>query len=360
MRNRLPRRSSTGAGRATLPLALAILTAALPLAAATNTVDDVVRTVRDAIQEQQSDGDLARALRRLGLKVRLDNRTAEELESAAPGPKSIAELERLREITRDMPLPAVLPWFDSPPAPKPDELRGAIEEARGRALAYTASLPDFICNESVRRYESTTGKGNWALKDTLTLQLTYFGHLESYKLTAMNGHKTELTYEAAGGVMSKGEFGSMLLEVFSPGSRTVFGWSNWTTLLHRPAYVLSFSIAPWNSRYYLMVRQYGQGSVSTVGGEHGLVYIDRETKEVLRLDCEADSLPDSFPVVAASRVLDYGRIDVGGRSFLLPLRAGVRMISRDNHPQSRNEVEFIGYRKFTGESSISFGDAEQR
>ena len=181
----------------------------------------MVRTVRDAIQEQQSDGDLARALRRLGLKVRLDNRTAEELESAAPGPKSIAELERLREITRDMPLPAVLPWFDSPPAPKPDELRGAIEEARGRALAYTASLPDFICNESVRRYESTTGKGNWALKDTLTLQLTYFGHVESYKLTAMNGRKTELTYEAAGGVMSKGEFGSMLLEVFSPGSRTV-------------------------------------------------------------------------------------------------------------------------------------------
>jgi len=343
--------------RAALPLALAILTAAFPLAAATSTLDDVVRLVRDAVQQQQSDGDLARALRRLNLKTRLDNRTAEEMESLAPGPKSIAELERLRDITRDLPPPAELPQFPSPPKPSPEDLRAVIAEARVKALAYTANLPDFICTETVRRYESTSGKGNWTLSDTLTLQLTYFGHLENYKLTAMNGRKTELTYEAAGGVMSKGEFGSMLLEVFSPDSHTQFAWSNWTTLLHRPAYVLSFNIAVWNSRYYLMVGQYGSGSVSTVAGEHGLVYIDRETKEVLRLDCEADSLPANFPVVAATRVLDYGPVEVGGRPFLLPLRADVRMMSRDNHPPSRNEVEFTGYRKFTGESEISFGDS---
>jgi hypothetical protein len=341
--------------RPTLPLALAILRAAFPLAA-TNTVDDVVRTVRDAIQRQQSDGELARELRRLSLKTRLDNRTAEELESEAAGPKSIAELERLRDITRDMPLPAAPPRFDSPPAPEPDELNGVIEEARRKALTYTASLPDFICAESVRRYESANGKGNWTLNDTLTLQLTYFGHLENYKLTAVNGRKTELTYEAVGGVMSKGEFGSMLLEVFSPDSHTAFAWSNWTTLLHRPAYVLSFRIAVWNSRYHLMVGQYGAGSVSTVAGEHGLVYIDRETKEVLRLDCEADSLPDSFPLAGATRVLDYGTVEVGGRGFLLPLRADVRMMPRDNHLPARNVVEFTGYRKFTGESAISFGD----
>ena len=342
--------------RAAWPLALAILTAAPPPATAADPVDDVVRAVREAVQQKHSDGDLARALRRLSLKTRLDNRTAEEMESLAPGPKSIAELERLRETTRDLPLPAVRPQFDSPPPPTPDELLSVIEEARRKALAYTAGLPDFICEETVHRYESATGKDNWALKDTLTLQLSYFGHLENYKLTAMNGHKTELTYEAAGGMMSKGEFGSMLLEVFLPDSQTAFRWSNWTTLRKRPAYAISFRIEARNSRYYLMVGEYGKGSVSTVAGEHGLAYIDRETKEVLRLDCEADSLPDSFPVAGASRVLDYGATEVGGLSFVLPLRADVRMIPRDNHPLSRNVVEFTGYRKFTGESAISFGD----
>ena len=342
--------------RAAWPLALAILTAAPPPATAADPVDDVVRAVREAVQQKHSDGDLARALRRLSLKTRLDNRTAEEMESLAPGPKSIAELERLRETTRDLPLPAVRPQFDSPPPPTPDELLSVIEEARRKALAYTAGLPDFICEETVHRYESATGKDNWALKDTLTLQLSYFGHLENYKLTAMNGHKTELTYEAAGGMMSKGEFGSMLLEVFSADSRAAFAWSNWTTLRHRPAYVVSFSIAVWNSLYYLMVGQRGTGSVSTVAGEHGLVYIDRETQEVLRVDSEADSLPDGFPLGGATRVLDYGTVEVGGRSFLLPLRADLRMMPRDTAPQARNEVMFTGYRKFTGESAISFGD----
>jgi hypothetical protein len=342
--------------RAARPFVLAILTAVPVPAAAANSVDDAVRLVREALQRQLRDGDLARALRRLKLNARLDNRTAEELESQAPGPKSIAELEWLREVSRDRPLPETLPRFDSPPAPTPDELRGVIEEARVKALAYTASLPDFICTETVRRYESATGKANWALKDSLTLQLTYFGHAESYKLTAIDGHKTELSYEAVGGVMSKGEFGSMLLEAFSPDSLTAFGWSNWTTLRKRPAYVVSFRIEARNSRYFLLVGQYGQGSVSIVAAEHGLVYIDRETKEVLRLDCEADSLPESFPLVGATRVLDYGTTEVGGRGFLLPLRADVRMMPRDNRPLARNVVEFSGYRKFAGESAISFGD----
>jgi hypothetical protein len=58
----------------------------------------------------------------------------------------------------------------------------------------------------------------------------------------------------------------------------------------------------------------------------------------------------------ATRSLDYGPADVGGRSFLLPLRADVRMAPR-YYPSTRNEVEFTGYRKFTGESSITFEDS---
>jgi hypothetical protein len=343
--------------RATLPLALAILAPAVALAGVVNSLEDVVRTVRDANRLQRSDNELAKALRKLNLNVKLDNRTAEELESEISGPRSTAELENLREITRDMPLPAVLPWFASPLPPKADELRAIFGEALRKALVYTANLPDFICTETVRRYESTIGRGGWALKDTLTLQLTYFEHQENYKLNAVNGRKTMLTYDEAGGAVSKGEFGTMLYSVFAPETKTEFRWSNWTTLRKRPAYVLSFRIEAANSHYHLMVGQYGWNQISTVPSEHGLVYIDRETKEVLRLECIADTLPDSFPLAGATRTLDYGSAEVGGRSFLLPLHFEMRMRPRSRYPQTRNEVDFTGYRKFAGESTISFGDA---
>lgn len=340
-----------------MPAALAILLAAFPLAAATNTVDEAVRLVRDALQQRQGDGDLARALHRLNLGLKLDNRTAEELESLAPGPESIAELERLRELSRGKPLPKAPPEFASPPAPTMGELRDVLGQARRKAFDYTASLPDFICTETVRRYEENLSWGRSTALDTLTLQLTYFEHQEKYKLTAVNGRDTRLSYERVGGAWSRGEFGSMLLDVFSPASHTEFKWSNWTTLRHRVACVLSFQIDARHSRYHLSVLPERSPGASAIVGEHGLVYIDRETKNVLRMDSEADSIPSSFPLAANSRALDYGLAEVGGRGFLLPLRAEVRMTLRSRPLQERNELDFGDYRKFTGESKISFGDS---
>jgi hypothetical protein len=334
-------------------LVVAILTAGF---AATNSLDDLVRAVRDGNQQQQTDEQMAHSLHRLNLNVKLDNRTAEELESLVPGPKSIAELERQRDITQEMPAPAATPSFPTPPDPGMDELHEVLAAARGKALAYTVGLPDFICTETVRRYEAGLGKGTWAIRDTLTLQLTYFEHEENYKLTAMNGHKTGLTYDQVGGASSKGEFGSMLLSIFSPDSRTTFAFSNWTTLRKRPSYVFAYRIELRNSNYHLTVGTYGGGFVSTVSGEHGLIYIDRETRDVMRLDCQSDSIPDDFPLKASNRTLDYGLVDVGGRSFLLPTHAEVFMIPRLSSLRTRNEVEFTDYRKFTGQSTISFGD----
>ena len=130
--------------RATLPLALAILAPAVALAGVVNSLEDVVRTVREANRLQRTDSELAKSLRKLNLNVKLDNRTAEELESEMSGPRSIAELENLREITRDMPLPAVLPWFASPLPPNADELRAIFGVVLRKTLVYTANLPDFI------------------------------------------------------------------------------------------------------------------------------------------------------------------------------------------------------------------------
>jgi len=102
-------------GRSELALALAVFAAAALFGAAANSVDDVVNTVRDGLENNRTDQQVARALHHLNLKFRLDNRTAEELESIAPGPKSIAELERLLDVSSDLPLPAASPVFPSPP-----------------------------------------------------------------------------------------------------------------------------------------------------------------------------------------------------------------------------------------------------
>jgi hypothetical protein len=101
---------------------------------------------------------------------------------------------------------------------------------------------------------------------------------------------------------------------------------------------------------------YGQGvdAETASAGAAGQVYIDPETHAVLRLTRTATDLPGDFPVILASSQLDYDYGEVGGKRFFLPTHATVRIDTR--FVRTRNHVEFSNYRKFAGESTITFGD----
>ena len=71
-----------------------------------------------------------------------------------------------------------------------------------------------------------------------------------------------------------------------------------------------------------------------------------------RLTLDAEDIPPSFPVQQARTVLDYDFSTIGDRSYLLPLRAEVRM--RSDKLLTKNDVEFRMYRKFSAEASVKF------
>ena len=257
----------------------------------------------------------------------------------------------LRDASAGLKMPAGPLLFTAPPQPTMDELRGVLSKAREMALEYNKSLPDFICTQVVKRFDR--GATSWRLGDTLQIRLSYFGQKEDYKLLSVNGRTTYLGYDSIGGALSKGEFGSMLVMVFDPKSRAQFHWSNWTRLRKRTAYVLSFNIRKENSVFHLdYQRGRGQGRFSTVPGQRGFIWIDRETNRIVRVYAEAYDIPPKFPVVSSSSLLDYETTTIGASEYLLPLRADVRIASRE--VTSRNLVEFKDYRKFGSETTISF------
>src|SRR5438132_646371 len=72
-------------------------------AQSTATVAEIISIVRNAIAKGESDGALAKNLHKLKSVEKLNNHTVEELESAGAGPKSVAELERLRDASAALP-----------------------------------------------------------------------------------------------------------------------------------------------------------------------------------------------------------------------------------------------------------------
>jgi hypothetical protein len=274
----------------------------------------------------------------------------EELDSEGAGPKTVAELERLRDASTDLAAPAERLPFAVSVRPDVEEQRTIINAAQNIAGNYGKSLPDFICTEIIRRFDNA--RGAMVLVDTLEIKLSYFDHKEDYRLLTINGRPTVRPFEALGGAKSQGEFGTLLLSIFNGDSKTRFIWDHWTTLRKRPARVFAFRILAENSNYHLMFGQNAAfGKTDAVVGQHGFIYIDRDTSQILRIVAMADP-PPKYPVQQSEVVLDYDFRPVGGKQFLLPVRAEVRMTARDF--RIRNLIEFNGYRKFSGESTITF------
>lgn len=351
-----------------LPIVV-LVCAILPVRAADVTPNDLAAVVRAGIKNHTPDKLLARSIHKITLSQKMSLRFLEELESEGAGPETLAALDLLLDASKKKPDPDKPPPFESPARPDVEQQKSFFHLIDVNAMHYAAALPDFICTQTVRRYQLTPamppgaerrrgqaqqvmGAGSWIPTDVLTVKLSYFENQEKYELILVNGHKAKESYENAGGAISEGDFGSTLLEIFAPETGTKFQWDHWTHLRKRLTRVYSFRTSRDRSHYKIGIGA-GQGHArSVVVGRRGFIYADDATQMVMRIVSEAVEIPLGFPVIAQNTILDYDYAAVGDKQFLLPLRADERMFSPQI--QFKNVVEFRDYRKFNGESTISF------
>ena len=319
------------------------------------TVNQAIALVRAGLAAKQDDKQTAKALGKLVMGERLEPIVVEHLESEGAGPRTLEELEQLADATARLAPPTPPPAFPQPPIPSREEMTAAIHHARVYALSYEASLPNFLCNENIVRYEDMRGNGAWEKRDTLGLRLSYEEQEENDKLVTLNGRPTSLPLSAVAGARTSGEFGAMMIQILDPTSRGKFRWDHWTLLRNRPTQVYSYRVDAGDSHYKLVFGM-GYEHQETVAAMEGMLYLDGETLDIVRVANHATEIELSFPVRQAETRLDYALQDVGGKRYVLPLHAETRLGTAAIH--TRNLMDFSGYRKFEGESTITFDDAE--
>jgi hypothetical protein len=338
---------------------LILFTAAL-LTAATEmsmTVGQLQMFIHSAVELKQPDKQVAEYLRHVKLQSRLDDRTIEDLQSIGAGPKTVAALRELSEASANLPAPPPPPppppAYVPPPPPSSIEQAKIIDEAREYALNYTKQLPNFLCVQVTRRDVDPSGTGNnWYHQDTVTARLSYNG-VENYEVVLHNDQPvTNVSMrqfaKQFGGTSSEGEFGSMMQEIFDPGTHTDFGWDHWGKLRGRKTYVFAYDVQQEYSKY----RVEADEKLSVVPAYRGLVYIDEDTKMVLKIIMKPYNLPISFPIHDITSTLDYDFASIGDHQYMLPLKSV--LTSHRDRLVSRNDIEFRLYRKFGTESTIKF------
>ncbi len=236
------------------------------------------------------------------------------------------------------------------PALSADQVSGIVASARKRALDYTTSLPNFICVEATNRSVDQSGKGIWKHRDSIAELLTYRDRQESRTTLEVNGKRSSLKRADLNSSwpISVGEFGALLKLVFSPSSKTQFEWKEAATLGDGTGtvHVLSYRVAQENATIDL-----SEGNDSIGVGFHGLVYIDGATGGIRRITLEADGLPRTFSMHAASMTVDYDYVAISGRDYLLPVRSTVSL-QRGRRQMELNEIAFRNYRRFASRAKI--------
>ena len=104
-------------------------------------------------------------------------------------------------------------------------------------------------------------------------------------------------------------------------------------------------------------------TISNAGGSakvayRGSFWADSETHELLRLTVVAQDIPPSLGVTEAVNEIDYQRVNLDGANFVTPGLAKLKMLLGWG-AESVNETEFLDYKDFTAESTLSFDDGTE-
>ncbi len=337
-------------------LAIVSLLLTVPAAAQKLSVDAVVKMVRSSIELGHKDKKVAKYLENVQLTEKLSVSVIEDLQGYGAGPRTLEALHLLREQSANLTKaePVVDSRLPPMPPPSPEEQERVIEEAREYAMSYVEQLPDFICTQVTRRYADPTGMEFWRKLDTVTAKVTYFDQKEDYKVILINNRPVNMdSIHDVGGSTSSGEFGSMMKELFSPETDAIFQWERWGKLRGRLCHVYNYFVPAERSKWTISFEK----TMSTVPAYRGLVYVDKDTLTVSRIELNAVNIDPSFPIQEASTVLDYDLIEISGNEFMLPLKFKMNM--RQGRLMTKNEVEFRLYNKYSADAVIDFNVPEE-
>jgi hypothetical protein len=227
-----------------------------------------------------------------------------------------------------------------------------IEQAREAAAEYDSTLPNFICDQLTRRNVSNTLKPNWRYKDRVEVELIYVEGKEDYRNVRLNGRPLKKGSPEDSGTWSSGEFGTILVDIFSPSTNANFVYRGESNAAGLSAKLYDFSVrqpnSHWQIRYGRVVKPAYKGSV----------WIDSKTGRALRIEMNTKQLPRDYEVDDVEVVVDYGWVLISGQKYLLPVKSENLACFRGTFDCTMNEIEFRNYRKFTAESQVLQVDSD--
>lgn len=249
---------------------------------------------------------------------------------------------------------------EQPPGRRLPEAEALVEKAREAAFDFVENLPNFICDQVTKRYESKTIKPVWKYRDRVEVELMFANGKEDYRNVRLNGKVLKKGSPEDSGQWSTGEFGTVLADLFDPRTHTNFKPRGDSTASGMKAKEYAFSVNQVDSHWTIRMAYAVKPAYS------GAVWIEPQSGRTLRVEMGTTSLPTDYPVDKVEAIVDYEWVSIGEKKYLMPVRSQNLACETHMFTCTKNDIEFANYRKFNVESQvlavdsdISFPDADE-
>ena len=223
-----------------------------------------------------------------------------------------------------------------------------IRDARSAAMSFSADLPNFLVQQVTTRYAGSRYVDNWRAMDVVTADVASVGGKEDYRNIKVNGRPTDKPEDS--GSWSTGEFQITLEDILSPLTAAEFTPRGQDRIANRAAWVFDLSVNQPHSHWTLV----SEGGRKYNPAYKGAIWVDKETRRVLRIEQKALGIPRDFAYDKAEASVEYGFVNIEGRPYLLPVQSVNMACMAGSSNCSRNAIEFRNYRKFTTDSNVTF------
>jgi hypothetical protein len=224
-------------------------------------------------------------------------------------------------------------------------------------------LPRYMCTQTIDRvrYEAeanahgsacgespTPRSTHLAVSDRLRLDVGIAATREMYSWVGESRFNDRDLFDMVhDGALSTGSFAAFLTAIFR-GDGTSFTYDGDTAEAGRTLSEFGFRVPYEKSHYF-----FGEGQHRVVTGYDGTFLIDPKIADLVRLLVRTSQLPPETGACYASTTLDYARVRLKDRDFLLPSASRLRILQTDGG-EAENQIAFSNCHEFLGESTITF------
>jgi hypothetical protein len=227
-----------------------------------------------------------------------------------------------------------------------------LARIRAHAVETLRRQPNYTCVETIERSRRKAGTRRYELVDSLRMEVAL---VDGREMFAWPGEKKfeekPLSELVTNGAMGNGNFALHAKALFQSNA-PVFTHRGESIEAGRLLVRYDFKVPQMLSGYNIRV-----GPQRAVVGYHGSFWADSQTLDLVRLVVHADDIPPSLPLSAASDLMSYARIPMGGSDFLLPNWSELTLTDLAGN-ESRNRVGFSDCRQYAGDSVLSFEEPE--